>query len=432
MIGALIVMTGIHFALALILFNKRLTSISIWVSGMLFIASVAYAININYFGSDISSELVLLIEGCILCYFFGETIGRRFNISVDAYGDEGYVFGRRVYKPSKIKIFLLCILIIAITLYKFYDMYEFALTRGHSGLLNLVSFMRPYMNDGTYTNSTLLSIFASYAEASAYVFIFYFLYDLIYDEKKYIRLIFPIVCYFFFLISTTGRTGFIRFFIILLGILYILLKGKSKYNNISVDYKYVKYIFIIGIIMVTVFYLWGSIFRNSSRTIGQYFANYFSAGIYGLNYYLKNGWPRNEAFGEYTFSNIYYYINKIFGTNYEIVAHNLPFFSWGKSRSNIYTAFVLPLQDYGIIGLLFTRTVIGILYTSLESYVLRARYVDRHILVAIVFGYFLYINFSVPIADRFIEFLTVTTFPSLMFFVFIQNKLFGTKLYLEG
>lgn len=422
MIVSLMVMIGINFILAFVMFRNKLTSISLWVSGMMLAASVAYIVNLDYFGRDLSAETILVVEGCILFYFIGEALGQKVHLKVK---DTKVCVSQ--YDPSIYKIILVSIVIILVGAYKMYLMYKFAISKGHSDIVTLISFMRPYLNSGSFTTNAFLSMFASFAEATSYVFIFYFLSNLVYFKKVTKKLILPVISYFIFLISTTGRTGYLRFFIITLGILYILLRANPKKANSIVSQQFIKHVILVGIIMVIVFYAYGTIFRHSSRTLGQYFGNYFSAGLLGLDSYFGDKWDPNIEFGQYTLSNIYYYLNKIFGSTYYVVDHNLPFFSWENSRSNIYTAFVLPLQDYGVTGLFLTRIFIAFLYTCIENYALKIKIPSKHILSIIIFGYFLYIVFSTPIADRFIELITVTTFPSLLIFILLVNKFFEKR-----
>lgn len=72
----------------------------------------------------------------------------------------------------------------------------------------------------------------------------------------------------------------------------------------------------------------------------------------------------------------------------------------------------------------FTRTLIAVFYSSMERYLLLSKDIIRNVLACVIFGYMLYINFSLPIADRFVELLTVTTFPSLVVATILFNKLY--------
>ena len=411
----------LNLIIFLMVFKKKITSISLWITGMFTLASGAYLLNYEYFGNDISVATVFVVEGSIFCYFLGEIVGER--IKIHSLRIKNAEMRTRDFIVSKNFIWVCTSFILLLTVYKIYDMYKFATSKGNTNIITLISFMRRYIEQGQYGNGTVVSLLTSFAEAVAYVFIFYFVYSIVYKKIKNISLLIPVIAYCMLLITATGRTGFLKIFIVVLGIIYAVMKSNSK-GKFNIEKRYVKYIFIIGVTMIAVFYLYGLVFRGSTRTIMEYSANYFSAGLYGLDTYIRDPWEKNEFVGKYTFANYYYYINAILDTNFEIPEHNLPFFSWINSRSNIYTGLLLPLQDFGVIGLFITRFIVAILYSSLERYVLNRSEIERNVLAVVIFGYFLYVNFSIPIADRFKEFLTVTTFPSLVVFIVFVNYLY--------
>lgn len=406
------------------IYRNRLTSITLWITGMFLIASLAYIININYFGNDISITTTIIVEASVFFYFIGEIIGTKILIKPLFHKE---LYSEEYDEPIRPKRRLIVFLFLAgmiFAIYRIYTMYRFAMTRGHASLSSLVSFIRPYIIDGQYTNENWVSLVTTMFEAISYISLFYFIYNLIKFRIKDHALLLPVLSYVLILFSTTGRTGYMKLFIIALAIIYIMLKSR-KNGDSTIESKFIKYGIRIVIALVFVFYMYGYLFRNSQRTITEYFANYFSAGLYGLDTYLRNPWPRNTLFGEYTLSNYYYYINKLFHTNYIIPSHNLPFFSWVNSQSNIYTGLLLSIQDYGVIGMLLTRSFIAMIYSSVERGAICDSHPQNHVLRSIMFGYLLYVAFSIPIADRFVEFLTVTTFPSLVIFIIIFNRAFA-------
>ena len=71
-----------------------------------------------------------------------------------------------------------------------------------------------------------------------------------------------------------------------------------------------------------------------------------------------------SMFDFYTLKGTYDFL----GIKHDSVApHHLKFFSYGDGTysSNIYTSLVLPIQDYGIIGMLISRMIISFTCTKI-------------------------------------------------------------------
>jgi oligosaccharide repeat unit polymerase len=416
------IVLALLLALFIVIFKKKLTSISLWATGVLLLSATFYSLNQRYFGKDISFDTILIVSGCVICFFIGEVLSSCIPIFKINVKKRSETYKNIIYDPRNGFIITSTAFLLAIAFFKLHDMYRFASTHGFSGYIGLIYYMRDYVTTGAYGNKTLLSLFLTFSDSVAYVFVYYFLHNLILHKSKNTKLLIPILIYIVIMGTETGRTAFIKFFIIVLGILYVLMKKRGNYR---VEKKFIKYAIVIIAAMLAFFYFYGEIFRKSTRTLSEYSANYYSAGLYGLNYYIENGWVKNDQFGQYTLSNIYYYLNK-YGGEYIIPAQHLPFFSWANGRSNIYTAFVLPMQDYGVLGLFLTRILIAFIYTFIERRLIimegKKSYIS--VVLCIVFGEFLYICFSIPIADRFKELLTVTTFPSFVIGLIIFNAMF--------
>ena len=140
--------------------------------------------------------------------------------------------------------------------------------------------------------------------------------------------------------------------------------------------------------------------------------------------FIREPWKKNTLIGEYTLSNLYYWCNKLFMSDFHIPEYHLPFFSYKVGKSNIYTAFAFPIQDFGIIGMLFTRILIGYIFSKIRKKAIKEREISNHILVTVILGHLLYGNFFVVIADRYVELISVVSFPMLLVYIYIINKLF--------
>ena len=96
------------------------------------------------------------------------------------------------------------------------------------------------------------------------------------------------------------------------------------------------------------------------------------------------------------------------GIKHDSVApHHLKFFSYGDGTysSNIYTSLVLPIQDYGIIGMLISRMIISFTCTKIFNRTILEKIGNKMFLLIIMSSLFGYMYINTPIADRFYGYL---------------------------
>lgn len=422
----------------ILLFIRNLISASLWVTGMFLISSVSYLAYIDYFVTDITLKTMILIQGSIIFCIFGEICGTKVRLRVRqkksvASSSKSSLTGVFSYKkivPRTIYIYTVSLFILGVGAYRFYDMYKYTRTLGNSSIFNTVFMIRGLFTADKYSVSVPVQLLTSLCEGFAYVSLFYFFYNAILFKVRKTKLLLPVISYFLLLISTTGRTAYMKFFIISIGVVYVFLKMSGLSKSIM-NKKLFRYSIVAVALLVAVFFFYGAFIRKSNRTFLKYFADYFAVGTFGLDYMVKNPWHPNEIFGQYTLGNLYYYINKL-GANFNVPEHHLEFFFWENGKSNIYTALALPMQDYGVVGLFITRFILTFIYGQLSLYVVKQKNMDKLFIPTIIFGYFLYVFFFHPIADRAIEFLTVTSFPTFLMSLCAGNKLFRRSARRNG
>lgn len=396
---------------------------SLWISLVFDLSLIVYCFNLSYFQKDLSITVCLVIFFSVLLFYIGEVIGSNYRLVLPHKNQvlsSSKIQNRDdfIVIPQKKILLIYGLFILMISLYRLYDMYMFTKSVGNSNFLLTVYYIRGYMTAGDFNFSTLVILFSSVAEAAGYIVAYYFV-KYFFEFKKVDSIyLFSVFTFLFYQMTTTGRTGFLKFFIILMAIFFYFYKISLKKINIA---KIQKIVLTIIIIMVGIFVVYGRVVRRSDKGLSDYFRNYFSAGLFGLQSYFDSPWEANVIKGQYTLSNYYYYLNKIFKTNHLIAEHHLPFYSMPDESSNIYTALVLPIQDYGIVGMLITRLLMGWIMAAFIKRAFQKHSLKVQPLYAIVFGYIFYICFFFPIADRFVELLTVTSFPLFLLSLYMAN-----------
>lgn len=415
------------FFIAFFVDMKNLISPTLWMVMMFLLACIGYLLNMEYFGMDISMQTVWVILLSLLTGWMGEISAKHIKVSVKKkikLDSKMKLIQQemKILQPGKYVVLFSALFVLFLGIYRYLEMYSFTRKRGNTRFFMTVKFIRGYVTVGDFDFNGYITLLSGLADAIAFISLYYAVMRLIVKKEKSYFNFLPSICYLVYLISTTGRTGYLKFFIFLIAIIYFAILRSGRLTKKSI-YKFIKYMIIVCFIMIAVFYLYGVIFRKADETLPKYFGDYFSAGMYGLNKYLNSPWKQNVQFGQYTLANFYYYINRIFKTRYVVAAHHLPFFYYGLDRSNIYTGYLLPIQDYGMIGLLISRYFIAMIMTGLYKAIKNGN-TSNQAVQTIIYGYFLYICFSIVIADRFKELLTVTSFPSFLFFLYFVNWIY--------
>lgn len=399
----------------------RLTSISVWSGGMMALCCLSYVFNVDFIGGDISYYTFFIVVLSVLALFIGEVCVvngvKKTHIFLDF-----PLCNNTSKKPSILFSFLCTGFVMGVAWLCIQEMIEFLASTGESNieLFSIVIMMRSAFTSNEYIRSLPLQIGTAISQGIGYVFLYYYMYNKIINKRIYVYCLLPVLGYVCVLMTGTGRTGLMSLILCVLAQQYIFLKnGLLRFSGID----FIKNAVIFILFLVIVFYSYGYFLRGSDHTLADYFVSYFSISIYGLDHVLEFPWECNGQFGEYIFSNYYYYINKIFDMNYFIPEHHLPFFGWKNGQSNIFTAILLPFIDFGIIGLVFMNIIIGAVYTYIEIAILKNKSF-KNVLMVSIFSYMFYCNFFYPIANRYIEFFTVTSFPLFILMILFINYLY--------
>lgn len=394
-------------------FDKDFLSVTTISSAMFFVFSLIYVAFYPKIGSDISFITVVVIVGSILFTFIGEFLGRSTNTGkLSTEIEKKYEIS---YSNNVMYIWFAFML--ALAAYRYYDLYRFSLTIGNTnGLLGTLSSARLAVATGKYVSDNMnIFIFmaTSVCEVICYISIYLFIYEIIEKNKFRKHLLLPIIGYCCILVSFTGRTEYLKLFVAVL-VAYINVYG-NKYGLV-VSKKIMGTLGKMALIMSIIFFGYGALTRmnGDSAMVGSIYDNiiaYSAASIVGLNNYIKQGFGNNPYFGYWTLQKVY---DSLGFVRLYTPPHNLQMFYYGKDfllRSNIYTSLALPIQDYGIWGMLMIKSFFAFISYKIVFAFSRntLRNVRTKMILFIIASEFIYCYFSAPIADRFIDLLSIST-----------------------
>lgn len=419
-----------------ILNGKNILSPSFITTGVFIISTISYIIYFKQYRADISILTFSIIMLAITSMFIGElmfrfgkcqiTVRNKKTISVNSYANLNITI------PIQIIILFLGIEIWAATR-RACVLINIGQTIGYTGGISmLISNTRSLLTSSKYKIDTFTQILSSVSAAIAYLFCYYYIRERILFKRSNVLYLAIIASYFVMQIFTTGRQGFIEIIIIIFIEITLIIYNSNKFDSFRGKTGIIiKYAVIALLAIGIIFYFYGKFFRHSTNTLLDSLGEYVAAPLYGLDFYLENRWDTNNIFGQFTLKNYYYYLNK-FGANYQIVSDHLPFFNCANTSSNIYTSLVLPIQDYGILGMVISRFFIGIIYIQLmfQSKNMIAKNIKWHTFKSVLYSYMMVAVVYSGIADKYKDFFTVTSFPLLVISLIIVNNicLHNTKL----
>lgn len=404
-------------------FDKDFLSVTTISSAMFLVFSLIYIAFYSRIGSDISFSTVVVIVGSILFTFIGEFLGRSTstgNLRTEVEKKYEISYSNKV-------MYIWFAFMLALAAYRYYDLYRFSLTIGNTnGLLGTLSSVRLAVATGRYVSDNMnIFIFmaTSVCEIVCYISIYLFIYEIIENNNFRKHLLLPIIGYCCILISFTGRTEYLKLFVAVL-VAYINIHG-NKYGLV-VSKKIIGTLGKMALIMAIIFFGYGALTRangNSAMNESIYdnVIAYSAASIVGLNKYMKQGFGNNPYFGYWTLQKVYDSLGTV---RMYSPPHNLQMFYYGKDlslHSNIYTSLALPIQDYGV----FVMLLIKSFFAFISSKVVLAfskkkalRNVKTKLILFIIASEFIYCYFSAPIADRFVDLLSISTWFKYIIFAY--------------
>jgi oligosaccharide repeat unit polymerase len=395
----LIILTGIIGILSYYWFKKVLLSPTIISCGMFLLFEIIYIFFFNYIKYEISIQTVLVIVGYLFFTFIGEFIARKLVIKKS----KNLLKKERYYvHTSKYWTYFIFLIALIVAIYRFYDLYKFSLTIGNNqGILGTLSSTRLAYAFGEYTGGNILiSLVTIMIEISCYTYIYFFLNNWILYKIIIKRNLLPIIGYCLIVISFNNRTEYLK---IAFSFLIVLLYFIYSYPNVlNIKKGVMKKIIKFSIMLSILFFCYGNLTREKKENsnIKSEIIAYSTAGIIGLDNYLNTPWEKNPYFGYYTLQNMYDFVG---AKHSNTPQKHLPFFIYNQrgDSSNIYTSLVLPIQDYGVIGMLLISMIFSFACTKIFLATLHTNIGKKFFLTLTCSSLVGYMYIFAPIADRF-------------------------------
>lgn len=375
MLYFLIAMTSGLLLLFYLINGKELISATLFVL-VEYLATFIFSLfaRSQYGINDISGYMVFVVLMSFVFMGFGELLSKALSsehkpltYNKDFTASTKNRICLKEYVINTKTIFLFFVLSLIVAYWALRDLLSFASRNGISGdFITTFTLVRSLTAKGiiTYTKSSFLSQATTICAAASYVCIYIFFYNWILCNKKKIVYLMPVIGEMLILVSTTGRVAFIRLFTIIFSIGIVFIKTKTNWSK-EKDRKIVKYVIVTFVLFLVLFRILGYLTSKSDRSdVLENFYGYIAAGVFGFDKALNS--PEiveQSVWGHHAFYNLYVILNSLgfrislgsqFNESIDIGSEGL--------GTVMGTGLLVPTQDFGVIGMLFTRFMIGFIY----------------------------------------------------------------------
>lgn len=349
--------------------KKDMVSCTFIATTMFSVSATVVLVNENNWNQHISTNTVVIILTALIAVLIGEILGERIHVSVLPIKPNGKYANCREIRNNGGNATTLLLSSIMIIILIFYIRYlsRVVVSAGFAGgIFSIMSNIKvASMVDDPVQMGSLLSQAYQLMKCIGYYYIYLYIYNIVYKNRKALNLyLLPSLLFLFSTLLSPGRQGLIKVFIyafIVFAITYEKKEGKSfriKPKTISI----VALLFVLLIILVR----WLSVLRNSDVNIASYFSVYLGGSIVSFDKYV-NGFAKTSDNPE-NFRAIASYLTA-FGFNIPPVTYNFEPIYWYSSTgellmTNIFTAFRRYIHDFGFAGLYIICGSIGAIYSS--------------------------------------------------------------------
>lgn len=421
------------FAIAFYLWKKyhSLVHPLFIISALLFLSSLCVSVNYPFFKVDIRVLTYIVVVMSVLFWLIGDIVAANSvphtRTTYNHYSE---------LRMNKIGIILGIGINIINTYFLYINFVRVGQVLGGTNFISYFGLVRLYLTEiqnGLTTDSynfqlsSARSAINAVAQAFAFVSILLYIYNLNYVNKKHNYLLILFLIFIPSLIFNTSRAIFLQIFATLI-VPGILLYYKK--SGVRKQKKLIKVTSILLVSFLLVFSLVGmfrSGFYEDSGYIQDSFnslTKYLGSPIIGIDYLLHSNYHTSDYFARETCPIIYTILEKI-GFTFPKQAFHFTTFPCGDDVSNVYTALRDPILDFGIIGMLITRFVLGFTY----GYIYRRALYYTHaseVHLFVIFGIVMFPIVFYFFADIF-YYLTNVDFFTTVITLFLINKLFIRK-----
>lgn len=406
--------------------EKDITSPWIIVCGIFLISSLVAAINRSIWGTSIDSYTVIIIVSALVCFGLGQYVIQYFfyksHFMMTTENETNTVL-----RPSRVFVSIICFAMIIMFLYYANQLYKLSLSYGNNnGFKEMIYYVRTAIVDGGDINK-IANHFQCLCQCIAYIFATIFCKDLIYSglNKQNIIYCVPTIIYIPFLILKGERTGFI-YLIVFVFIIGAFFSQRKSNGSIKTSIKIVL-AGCLGLFLFFIVFRLSGFLKQSGVGVSAFesISKYTGFSIPAFDEFLKNPFPENTYFGEYTLNRIYSITNQLHLTNIPLSSRYLPFLTLPNGTSaNVYTALARYIQDFGYLGMYITMLCMGIIYSCMWKLVKKIHKID---LGVIFYAMFFYPLALISIDDVFFnEFVSTTTvyqiiYTAAVYYLIVKN-----------
>lgn len=434
MLYLLIALTLVFWAFHYRINGRQLLSPTIIIVGV-YLATLTFSLfaRKHYGINDISVDMVIVVFLSFLFLGLGESAAitqYNHNKTRLPYNREENSFCQPIYNEyliGKITVYVFFLFSLYVAYWSLRDLVSFAARNGIGGdFISTFTKARSWMAKGliTYNRGTLLEQATTICGSFSYICIYIFLYDLIFCKKIKLYCLLPVIGNMLILVSSTGRVAFIRVFTVMIAIAIVFMKTKTGWSR-EKDGKILKISVISVVVFLILFRILGYLTSKSARSdpLENFYA-YIAAGVFGFDDFITSPRTPNTVFGQHAFYSIYTILN-IFGFGIPLGSQfNAARTIGTKGLGTVMgTGLLVPVQDFGVIGMLLTRVLIGYVYQRIFLKIKHnPDYVNRPILM-IFFGIVMYPIVMSSIDDAFRSLVSLGYIYTL-FYIYIFLKLF--------
>lgn len=339
---------------------------------------------------------------------------------------------REFYEISWILALFFCALMVVMAYYNFQTMYrvsvELGNTKGYAGMFAVVRQAVELDEGGVF--GRWMNYRTILAQMIASVYLYLFLYDVILAgwRWRFLAAIPPVLCYFPFLLLTTGRTTMLCF-VIYGFVLAVVLYFRKHGGAMAARRRAVGYAVLAGVIFAALFFLMGLVSGKTGDTVGrsylQIFAHYAGLSLPAFGEIIQYPVLEDGLIGSHTLGPLYRVLASL-GLPLPHVINFMPFVNFSGIDTNVYTIFWRYCWDFGIVGMLLMMFLLGAGYTLAYRFISHGR---LRPFALMTYALFVYPIFWFPMDDRFLMDVlnTTTLYDLVLLFVLYELLLVHAK-----
>ncbi|HFI0505525.1 TPA: O-antigen polymerase [Streptococcus suis] len=318
-------------------------------------------------------------------------------------------------------IFAILVDLVIIYLYR-KEMYQLAAQAGYSGQ-SIQWFIRNSTSyEGSIEFSAKIRLLVRFVDITAYIFLFTFINNFIYNVKRKsnLLLLVPVFLFIYKTSLTGGRQDILKLLVVAVVQTYILQKAKVGWRKV-ISGRYLM-IGLTGLLFGIPSFYYGLFLvgRTTTRSMMESVSTYIGGPIQHFNQFVQNPTSPSRYFGSESLTPILNILGDLGLIDYNETVH-LEFRQLGVTIGNVYTFFRRPLHDFGPVGMYLFVFLVGVLFAYLYYVVIRSkRRSDLWDMNVMVYSYLFYWIFLSSIEQYSMTIISVFTLIAIILFYLLS------------